>query len=51
MELENAVKVINESVETCRSWSFCHGCPYWNKDKGECKVQMTANVGNTPDQW
>lgn len=51
MELEKAIEVINEIVETCRSWSFCDCCPYWNKDKGECKVQMTAKVENTPDQW
>lgn len=50
-EFENAIKIINEVVETCRSWSSCYGCPYWDKDKGECKVQMTANVENTPDMW
>ena len=51
MDFENAIKIINEIVETCRSCSFCHSCPYWDKDKGECKVQMTANVGNTPEMW
>lgn len=51
MEFENMIKIINEIVETCRSWSFCHLCPYWDKDKGECKVQMTAKVEHTPDRW
>ena len=50
-EFENAIKIINEVVETCRSWSFCDCCPYWDKNKGECKVQMTAKVENTPDMW
>jgi hypothetical protein len=50
-EFENAIKIINEVVETCRSWSQCYACPYWDKDKGECKVHMTANVENTPDMW
>ena len=50
-EFENVIKIINEIVETCRQWSFCDCCPYWDKDKGECKVQMTAKVENTPDMW
>ena len=50
-EIKDIINVINEVVETCRSNSFCDICPYWNKKKGECQIQMKAKVENTPDMW
>ena len=51
MELEEIVKVINELMETCRGNSFCDTCPYWDKEKGECRVQMQTKVENPPEMW
>jgi hypothetical protein len=51
MKFENIIRIINDVVETCRSNQFCDICPYWDKEKGECKIQMSAKVENTPDKW
>lgn len=51
MEFQDMITTINEVVATCRSHSFCRSCPYWEKEKDECLIQMTANVGNTPEMW
>ena len=51
LELNEIIKVINELIETCRSNNFCHTCPYWNKEKGECRIHMEANVESPPEMW
>ena len=50
-ELENLIKAVNEIIETCRNCGFCVLCPYWNRDTGECRVQMESKSENPPYKW
>ena len=50
-KFEEIVEVINEVVTTCRENSYCHSCPYWNVEKGECRIQMETKADDTPYVW
>ena len=51
MEFDKIIEIINNVVATCRDCRICDLCPYWDENNKECKVQITANVENTPDMW
>ena len=51
LELKEIVKVVNELMEICVDNPYCDTCPFWDKEKGECQVQMQANVENPPEMW
>lgn len=46
-----AIAFLNELIDTCRQNSYCQGCPYYNVEKGDCKIQMESKAENTPDKW
>ena len=51
IELKEAIKVINEVIETCRMTNYCTACPYWNDEKSECSMQMESMANNPPYEW
>ena len=51
MKIDEKLAIINELIENCRNNSYCQSCQFWDKEKGECYIQMHSNVGHTPDQW
>ena len=46
-----AIAFINEIIDTCRQNSYCQTCPYYNVEKGECKIQMESKAEHPPDNW
>ena len=50
MEFEEMIETINKIVAVCEEHP-CRTCPYWNKEKCECKIQMSANVIRAPYEW
>ena len=51
IELQEAIKVVNEIIETCRMTNYCDMCPYWNDEKGECSMQMESLANCSPYEW
>lgn len=51
-EIKELIKAVNEIIKTCRSYGgTCHGCPYYDKEKRHCIIQMETEAENVPEMW